>query len=53
MSQVISFMFSSVALVSFTMFRVPFGLSQLSMVHLAQKKNLYTWTGRKKKRDNN
>ena len=31
------------------MFRVPFGLSQLSMLHLAQKKNLYTWTGRKKK----
>ena len=40
MSQVTSFMFSSVALVSFTMFRVPFGLSQLCMVHLAQKKEL-------------
>ena len=50
MSQVISFMFSSVALVLFTMFRVPFGLSQLSMLHLAQKKELVymNWSQKKK-----
>ena len=50
MSQVISFMFTSVALVSFTMFRVPFGLSQLSMVHLAKKKELVYMNWSQKKR---